>query len=301
MRCSIRNKKTSINMLYEKIIPAQGHSFEKREFKLKHFSVHWHHHDEYELVLIVSGKGKRFTGNKVSPFAEGDLLLIGPNIPHFHLCEQIYFETNGLQAESHAIYFNSNVFPANIESGSEFSAIKRLLKDSRGCIKFHTKGLEDPIVDRIQKLSHNNGFKGLLELYDILNTLSEYRYEVLITAEDRPELTAEEMQLPGNKAFQYINKHFKEKVTLSEVAKYAGLTPAALCRRFKQISGKSLFDYLSEVRIEFSYKLLAESTLPISMVAQEAGFQNVSHFNRVFKKLSGVTPKEYKRQHYRKV
>ena len=114
-------------------------------------------------------------------------------------------------------------------------------------------------------------------------------------------LSEEEMQLPGNKAYQYINKHFKEKVTLGDVAKYAGLTPAALCRRFKQISGKSLFDYLSEVRIEFSYKLLAESTLPISMVAQEAGFQNVSHFNRVFKKLSGVTPKEYKRQHQRRI
>ncbi len=288
-------------MLYEKIIPAQGHSFEKRVFNMKHFNVHWHHHDEFELILITAGFGKRFTGNKIAPFKEGDLVLIGPNIPHFHLCDQVFFELNSMTVSSEAIYFNNNIFPQNIETGSEFASIKRMLRDSKGGLKFHTQGMDDPIVKRIQAVSHINGFKDLIELYSILHTLSDYRYDVLITEDNTVNLSEEEMQLPGNKAYQYINKHFKEKVTLGEVAKYAGLTPAALCRRFKQISGKSLFDYLAEVRIEFSYKLLAESSLPISMVAQEAGFQNVSHFNRVFKKLSGVTPKEYKRQHQRKI
>lgn len=288
-------------MLYEKIIPAQGHSFEKREFTMKHFSVHWHHHDEYELVLITAGNGKRFTGSRISPFEPGDLVLIGPNVPHFHLCDQVYFETNNMQVSSQAIYFNENILPSNIETGSEFTSIKRLIRDGKGCVKFQTSGLNDPLVERFTNISHTNGFAGLMDLYNLLHDLSECKYDILITDTGSNLLSENEMQLPGNKAFQYINKHFKEKVTLNDIAKYAGLTPAALCRRFKQISGKSLFDYLSEVRIEFSYKLLSESTLPISMVAQEAGFQNVSHFNRVFKKLSGVTPKEYKRQHYRKI
>lgn len=289
-------------MLYEKIIPAQGHSFEKRSMKMKHFSVHWHHHDEYELILITAGHGKRFTGNKVAPFQAGDLVLIGPNMPHFHLCDEAYFEQNKLEVGSESIYFTDAIFPNNIETSREFATIRRMLKDSKMCLKFETNGgLSDPITQRLLQLNSDGGFKSLTELYDILYTLSNYRYETLIAEDITVELTEEELQLPGNRAFQYINQHFKEKVTLSEVAEYAGLTPAALCRRFKQIAGKSLFDYLSEVRIEFSYKLLSESSLPISTVANESGFQNVSHFNRVFKKLSGVTPKEYKRNHYRRI
>ena len=106
-------------MLYETIIPASGCSFTKKNFVFKHFPPDWHYHPEYELVAITEGFGKRFVGNGVSEFFPGDIALIGSNVPHFHLSDQVFYEDNDLYCSSEVIQFNLNVFPAEFRTIDE--------------------------------------------------------------------------------------------------------------------------------------------------------------------------------------
>ena len=286
-------------MIYEKIIPINGHSFEKRDFSLKHFPIKWHHHDEYELVLITSGNGQRYIGDIITKFEEGDLVLIAPNIPHFHLSAPEYFENNNLLSKSQVIFFTNSIFPVNMDSSNEFRSINKMFKSNFYFIKFDKDTLDNQLMEKIKTLDHREGFKMLIQLYEILHTLSLTKYQVYEKRFDtKPELNARGEDI-DNRVYSYLINNFKEKITLNQIAEYAGLCPGSLCRRFKQIAGKSLFTYLNDIRIEFSYKLLSESLLPISTIAYESGFQNISNFNRIFLKNTGITPAEYRKQHYK--
>ena len=250
-------------MLYETIIPASGSSFTKKNFIFKHFPPDWHYHPEYELVAITEGVGKRFVGNGVSEFSPGDIAFIGSNVPHFHLSDRVYYENNDLYCCSEVIQFNQNIFPADFRTMPEFGPIVRLL-----------------------------------ERYRILGMLSQTPdFSYLSIAEVDYNRVKDLHNLPVYRAYQYLANNFKEPVTLRQVAGYAGQNPTALCRNFKQSTGRSIFNCLLEIRIDFAYKLLVNSDFSIIQVAYESGFRNISHFNHKFKEMSGLSPLEYRRAH----
>lgn len=285
-------------MLYETIIPASGSSFTKKNFIFKHFPPDWHYHIEYELVAITEGFGKRFVGSGVSDFAAGDIVLIGSNVPHFHLSDRTYYENNDLYCCSEVIQFNTNIFPSEFQSMPEFESISRMLAESSRGLLFHNVEVLDRIRTKLANFEQLDGLKRLIELYRILGVLSltpDFSY--LSLAEVEKNKAKDMHNLPVYRAYQYLANNFKEPVTLEQVAEYAGQNPTALCRNFKQSTGRSIFNCLLEIRIDFAYKLLANSDFSIIQVAYESGFRNISHFNHKFKEMSGLSPLEYRRSH----
>lgn len=285
-------------MLYETIIPASGLSFAKKNFIFKHFPPDWHYHAEYELVAITEGAGKRFVGSGVSEFAPGDIVLIGSNVPHFHLSDSAYYENNDLYCCSEVIQFNVNIFPSDFQTMPEFESITRLLNDSTRGLLFHNAEVLERIRTKLSDFERLDGLKRLMELYRILNMLSQTPdYSYLSIAEVDYNRQKHLHNLPVYRAYQYLANNFKEAITLEQVAEYAGQNPTALCRNFKQSTDRSIFNCLLEIRIDFAYKLLINSDFSIIQVAYESGFRNISHFNHKFKEMSGLSPLEYRKTH----
>lgn len=287
-------------MLYEKIIPADGYSFSKRNFIFKHFPSDWHYHPESELILITGGFGKRFVGNGVSEFREGDVALIGANIPHFHMSDKCYYENNDLCCSSEVIQFTQDIFPSGFDSMREFKQIYKLLKNSERGIVFDDEEVVKEVREMFPVFESLKGINILTELYRILDLLGKVKnYRYLSTLDYEREYIGYEHNTPVARTYQYLMNNFKNSIKLKDIAEYAGQNHTALCRNFKQSTGKNIFVCLLEIRIEFAYKLLTNSDFSIIQVAYEAGFSNISHFNHKFKQLSGISPTEYRKIHRR--
>lgn len=283
-------------MLYETIIPTNGHSFSKKNFIFKYFPTQWHYHKEYELLLITHGHGKRFAGDGVDHFKEGDIVLFGANLPHFHMSDKIYYENNDLYCSSEVIQFTKDIFPAELDKMPEFSRISALLKTSEQGILFQNKKITGKISEIFPILDSLSGIHLLTQLYQILDLLgSSKKYKLLSGFAYNFQAAQHHCNTPVNRTFTYLMNHFQENIRLTTIAAHAGQNHAALCRNFRQSTGKSIFECLTEIRIEFACKLLINSDLSVIQIAYESGFRNISHFNHKFKEMLKMTPIEYRK------
>lgn len=283
-------------MIYEQIIPNFNSSFTKRIYNFKYFPSKWHYHKEFELILITKGFGKRYIGDGIEDFKTGDIVLIGENIPHFHLSDNIFYEDNDMFCQSYVLQFTMDIFPKNATSMHEFTSIMDLLARSSRGINFTNSITKEYCWNIFQKMTHLTGFQLLLQLYELLKYLSEdknYSYSSLMLSNNI--YTSDKTDLPVVKTYEYLMKNFKDEISLDKVAENVGFTEAALCRYFKKNTGKTIFECLSEIRIGFASRLLKSTSYPITQIAYESGYSNISHFNHQFKKITGYSPSQYKR------
>lgn len=282
-------------MLYEKVIPAPQSSFSKRIFTCKHFPSKWHYHREFELILITRGHGKRFIGEGVEPFSEGDIVLIGDNVPHFHLSDAVYYEDNDLYCESDVIQFSRDIFPENVSNMQEFASIGNMLLTSAHGIHFTDPEVTARCREIFVGMRDMSALPMLIALYNMLDMLSRSTDFNLCSVYSRSDVyIANQANIHVIRSYEYLISHFKEQITLSEVAAHVGQNPSALCRNFKSNTGKSVFDCLAEIRIGFASRLLLSSSLPVTHIAFESGYRNISHFNHQFRGILGVSPSEYR-------
>lgn len=262
------------------------------------FVLPHHKHAEYEIMLFTQGSGKQFVGEGVADYKEGDIALIGSNVPHLHLCNtKLNTSANTIRSAGEAIQFLPNIFPANLESIPDYQQIGSLLQKSQYGMRFYEKGLFEELKFMFQELDKVEYTSRLVALFQILNKLYQCkRIELLSeTAFNNSNPFFEENE-PVNKVFAYLFNHFKEKITLQQVATYVKQNPSALCRYFKKRTDKSIFQCLAEIRIEHACKLLSYSNLRISEIAYESGYNNVPYFTMQFEKMIKRTPSEYRLQ-----
>ena len=280
-------------MLYEKIIHEGGNSFSHKVYP--HFTMPWHYHPEFELIVITSGGGKRFVGDYIGDFKIGDLILFGSNLPHFHMCYGLAANDSEKFSSCEVIQFTSDIFPENMGQMSEFSAVRDLLARSRRGIKFTHPPRVERICRMMRALDKMSGVRRVFALFRILEMLGRMKnYRLLASDSYSTNLIGEDDNHPVNRVYRYLQNNFKENVTLDQIAEYAGFNPTALCRYFKKRAQRSIFECLGEIRINFACKLLLNSTFTISQIAYESGFRNIANFNRQFKNLTGFSPSEYK-------
>lgn len=288
-------------MIFEIITATLGSSFAKKNFVFKNFPSDWHHHPEYELVIITEGTGTRFVGNGVTKFYPGDIAFIGANVPHFHLSDPIYYKNNDLYCSSEVVQFNLNILPADFLVMPEFKFISQLLDKSNRGLLFRDSKVSDQIRNRLSNFEQYDGLKRLTALYNILSTLGQLSdFSYLSTIDVKYDQQSNLHNLPVYRAYQYLSNNFKEPITLTQIADYAGQNTTALCRNFKQSTGNSVFNCLLEIRIDFACKLLKNSNFNINQIAYDSGFCNISHFNHKFKKTIGLSPSEFRRTHQTK-
>lgn len=278
----------------ETIVKPVDASFCAVTYQNAYFAAPLHIHPEYELILIEKGYGLSFVGDKVHKMAPGDFMLIGRNIPHLWLsADEYYDKENTLISASVYSQFNVDIFPVEHVKMPEFESIRLLLKKSQRGLLFVGK-MQQKTQAIFRSLPSCDNFEKLLRLYNVLYELSqECEYTFLSTDKYRGSYLDEGNSPILKRAVDYMNKNYQESITLEDIANYAGMNPSALCRYYKKNTGKTMFEYLAELRISYAAKLLINKNMSITQIAYDCGYNNLSHFNRQFKSIVGKTPSEY--------
>lgn len=276
--------------LYEKVTIDEQHSLLVKHIRLDAFGALWHYHPEYELTYIIQSNGKRFVGDHVTNFDAGDLVLIGPNLPHFWRNDDD--RLNEPPAEAIVVQFPSSLDENVLAAFPESESVRHLLQRSRYGLCFSAK-MVARIATRLVQLPKQEGLTQVLELLSILNELATDRDAVLL-ASDSYQLTASEAETERMKrVLEFVLKHFRKEIRIEQIASVAGMAPAAFCRYFRKRTNKSFVEYLNELRISHARKLLTHADLSVGQVGMECGFNNISHFHRQFKHQTGTTPLRY--------
>lgn len=257
-----------------------------------------HKHAEYEIMLFTQGSGKQFVGEGVRDYRKGDIAMIGSNVPHLHLCNAKLNSGSVLETSAGvALQFHPTIFPMSLNQLPDYRPIYELLQKSQYGIRFYDTDLYDELFQRFQELEKTEHTARLINLLQILDCLCKCkRIGTLSEIAYNSSNILKEANEPVNRVYTYLFNHFKDKITLNEIAVYVGHNPSALCRYFKQRTDKSIFQCLAEIRIGHSCKLLMYSNLTIAQIAYESGYNNVPYFIKQFEKIKGRTPSEYRVQ-----
>ena len=259
---------------------------------LPHFIVPWHYHPAIEIMYITRGIGTRFVGDCIEQYEEGDVCMIGPNLPHEWRNDDAYFDKeSGLRATCICLFFKRE----NFIRLPEMNNIRDLIERSRRGLKFTGKSKLE--ITRFIRSSVNDvGVRkvtNLLTLLELMATSTEY--ELLASVGFTNSVNSEDFER-FNKVYKFLVKNFATSIRLEEVSTLVGLTPTAFCRYFKERTKKTFVEYLNEMRIGYSKKLLLENKMKISTISGEVGFPNLSNFISQFKKVTGMSPSQFQKQ-----
>lgn len=283
--------------ILEYLPKATNESFVVKYFDYNYFPTPWHFHPEYELVLVVESTGTKLIGDSISRFAPGDLLLIGPYLPHTYTNDKEYLHGRSrLRAKSIVVHFGDDVFGPVFFALPELNKIRHLLTRSKFGISVNGK-TNRIISGKLFKLIGAGEFNRIGILLDILHRLSvsdEISHLHAHSVIGCNEAETGRMNLIIN----FVIKNFDRQFGLEEVAGLAGLTKSSFSRYFSQHTRKSFTEYVNEVRLKHAATQLIETTKPVTAISLESGFANLSNFNRQFRLLYNTNPSSY-RSHYR--
>ena len=246
----------------------------------------WHHHSQMELTLVAQGSGTRFVGDSITPFSAPDLVLIGPDLPHYwHMRPR---------SSGYAIQFD---FDAGHPFWSlpETKALRGLWKDARRGLKIAGPAVS-AVADLIRSALACGGLARLSCLLQILDALAKTapknRTSVSSTTFAPPARLATTLSL--QKAINLVFRSFQEPLTFGDVLREAHMSKATFERHFRKHTGKTFTGFLSEVRLNFASRQLVETDQSISEIALSSGYNNLSHFNHQFKALHGLSPRVFR-------
>lgn len=255
------------------------------------FNFPLHYHEEFELNFIQNAKGaKRVIGDHVEEIDDLELALIGSNLQHgwfTHKCKST-------EIKEITIQFHRDLFDEKFLKRNQMSFISKMFEQSLRGILFSSETTRS-IMPRLIQLREKNGFDSVLELMSILHDLSISRN--IRTLSDVSFSNMETLSYNSRrieKIMAYLKNNFDKNIPLSDVAKIAGMTEVALSRFFKQRTGKTFIDTLNEVRLGHASRMLIDTTQSITEIAYKCGFNNISNFNRIFKKKKVCTPREFR-------
>ena len=277
---------------FESIEPNFGHSYTYQKFDAskKNNDNIWHYHPEIELVYINGGAGKRRIGSHISYYTEGDLILIGSNLPHCGFTDKFTGNKNEILVQMKTDFLGQTFF--NIP---EMKKIQSLLEVAKGGIAF-SGSTKQILGDKMEDLDNQNDFERILSILHILNELALSDEFKVLNAEGFSLETEVKDNDRINIIFNFVKNNFQEDIPLIDIADMVSMTVPSFCRYFKKITNKTFVQFVNERRLVHASKLLTEQTMSITEVCFECGFNNFSHFNKSFKAFTGQNPSEYRKQ-----
>ncbi len=270
--------------------PHPDKSFLCYPVQVPRFEFYWHYHPEYELTWIEQGYGKRFIGDSVHPFAPGDLVLIGPNLPHTWVSDV----QAGEGCLAWVVQFSSG-WLAPLYNYPEMAPILKMLNLAGHGLWFAEKQ-DSQIIELIQALARHEGAAALSRWIDLFDALSRQKGQKLASEQYFPGPGREQSESRLPVIMEYIQKSFQSRIQIHEAAQQLHLSESAFCKFFKRATGKRFTDYINEVRIAHACVLLKETDWPISEIAEASGFENLAYFNRIFLKKKAVQPLRYRKK-----
>ncbi|APY08565.1 AraC family transcriptional regulator [Winogradskyella sp. J14-2] len=276
--------------ILEKISPEFGSSIKvtKHDAYIGEKKPFWHFHPEIELVYVNRGKGKRHIGNHLSYFNNSQLLLIGSNLPHNGFTDR--FTVNGSET---VVQFLPEFLGERFFKIPEMEKIKNLFERAKSGILFGIP-TKQKLGKKIEKLSEKEGFKKILILLEILHHLAKAEDYTILNADGYRFETEPQDSAKIDTIFKYVNEHFRDHISLDDIANKVSMTVPAFCRYFKKVTGKTFTKLVNEYRVVHATKLLTESQMSITEISFECGFNNFSHFNKLFKEFTGKSASKYR-------
>lgn len=260
----------------------------------RHFYNKMHQHPEWQLTLILRGTGQLMVGDYLGRFGPGDVFLFSANMPHVFRSDPDYFDLRSRKRSlGHSLYFDFEVLGKDVWEVSEFFPLRQWLNQTKGCYAILQPRRND-IAKQIRDFGSNQGWERLVAAVGILQQLQDGNNLQLL---NRLAPLRDFSELDGNRISQvmtFILGQSHRDVKLQEAAEVANLSKEAFCRFFKERTGTTFTEFLNQFRIQEACKLLLETDLSISVIAFQVGFQNLSYFNRTFRKLQGITPKGFR-------
>lgn len=255
------------------------------------FTYPLHRHREFELNFVEHGEGvKRIVGDSMETIGEYDLALIGAeNLEH--VWEEGNCKSNDIREIT--IQFSPEFFSQALLAKNQFDSIRKMLKSAEHGIAFSLEAIMRvyPYLDNLA--SEQDHFVQFLKFLWILNELSKSPYKILASSSFAHSTRNQESRRV-TKIKQYINDHYSEQLRLDDLASMVGMSPSAFSRFFKMRTGKSLSDYMLDIRLGYAARMLVDSTKNISEICYESGFNNLSNFNRIFKSKRNITPRDFR-------
>ncbi|MCE5340590.1 MAG: AraC family transcriptional regulator [Planctomycetaceae bacterium] len=277
---------------FEKILPSSDLSFRYCVRQEREFSFNWHHHNEYELTAIFKGRGQRFVGDSINNYNESDLVLIGPNVPHTWQSKKTNTTADN---KACVIQFDKNFLGDVIWERPEFKIIRTLLNKSAAGICFNG-GMRDEIIAQMLEMDGQQDFKKMLSLLDILDKLGGCKKVEVLSLKIFTKNINSEQSNRIDKVLEYLSKNYGEEINLTEVADSVHMSVSAFSRFFKRTTGKNYVNYLNELRINSACALLIETDMSILEICFKSGFQSLANFNRRFRQIKKMCPKEFRSQ-----
>jgi YesN/AraC family two-component response regulator len=281
---------------------AKENSVIVQEENVPHFYKHLHRHNETQITWIIKGEGTLIAGNYMQSFKAGDVYVIGANLPHVFKSDDKYFShPKKNSCQSLTLFFNPNGLFQTILNLPETKVIKKFIDST-------SLGLQAPIsktkqiyAEMLNVKNQKNGERIAAFIY-LLQTLTDIKGWRTLASASHEHSFSDSEGLRMNEVYQYTMTHYAENITLKQVAEVAFLTPPAFCRYFKKHTRKTYVTFLSEIRInEACKKILSGEFESISSIAFETGFLSAVSFNRVFKKITGKSPKQYRQEYQQKM
>jgi AraC-like DNA-binding protein len=272
----------------------ESKTFVVKDLIAPHFDPNWHFHPEYQLFLVLKGKGTRFIGDQIKPFREGDMVFTGPNLPHLWRNDDWYFRKNDAdQTRGIVIYFQPDLLSLYQEK-EEMESIHHLLqKSARG---LEIRGETNRLVSKwMLELLDQKGVPSIIQLLRILDALSKSTDCSPIAHAGYVNMNKESETGRMTLVYEHVMKNFTQRLPLEEVASLTNMSVSSFSRYFKSRANKSFSNFLSEIRIGHACKMLHEENTSISQVSDASGFPTLSNFNKQFKEITGKTPLQYKK------
>lgn len=270
--------------------------FAVMEDKKENFYNYYHRHDEAQITYILKGKGTIMVGNIMQSFQSGDIFVLKPNEPHMFDRDMEDEEEIG---DIHAIH----IF-VNLERMKKFYHIPdfELVKDyllELDTSKRLDRSVSESMMHYFTNLMVKTSMPRFTEFLSLLYALAIHRHDVSSLYSGVRNVTYSDKDGARiSQVYKYTFDHYNEDITVEQVASIVHMTPTSFCKFFKRHTTKTYISFLNEVRIEKACQILIDNKSEhIAEAAFQSGFNNVVHFNRVFKSITNMSPRKYIAQH----
>lgn len=284
-----------MSALLEQMILSEDESFFIGIFQDNLEKSTWHYHRNFEISFITEGSGKRIVADSIEEFQPGDLVFIGPNLPHVWLVEKEQLIPTRRNLEMVFLQFNAEMLNPHLLNLPEFKTISRALVSSERGIQIVGQTLNE-VSELLLQMPYLKGFERMLHFFRIMDIIGRSDSNIQLASIEYMKTRFG----TGNKRItaihEYLMNNYREEVDLKKLAALVNMAEGSLCRYFKANMGTTVFEYLNQVKTDFACKLLMNNDMSIIEVCFDSGFNNLSHFNKQFKKFAGVPPSEYRKR-----
>jgi AraC-like DNA-binding protein len=253
----------------------------------------FHYHPEFEIIYVQKSHGLRLMGNHIDNFSDGDLVFIGPNLPHVWRNDKVYYQGDeNLNVDVYVIHFLETALGNDFFKLPEFARIRKLFALGQQGVLI--KGKDRRKISNLIKDVYNSSEIDRLVLFlQTLNSLAEAKDYELLSTPGYTNLINDADTERINRVMNYCLENYFREIKLDDVSRLVNLNKSSFCRYFKSRALKTFSQFLNEIRISKACKLLIDSDMNVSEICYDCGYNNISHFNRQFKHIVGLTAREY--------